>query len=143
MGNVTAKTATQSIQPQAIQQGPSSSGYLPNGPATFSTFQLPGTSNDISVDLASLQNCMSSSTGGDLLNNCISNNIKGLSNQSNSYQNIKYVGPGHSINSARQVTFGSLQNFQNIDSNNSISKNVLYVYLVIMVIYLFVMLKHN
>ena len=85
---------------------------------------------------------MLSSTGTDLLNNCIGNNIKGLSNQSNSYQNIKYVGTGHSLNSNGQVTFGPLQNFQNIENNNdNITKNVLFIYLVFMIIYLFVMLK--
>lgn len=141
MGNITPKPAQliQSTQSQLIL--PTSVGSLPRGPATFSTFQLPGTSSDISVNLASLQECMLSSTGTDLLNNCIGNNIKGLSNQSNSYQNIKYVGPGHSLNSNGQVTFGSLQNFQNIENyNNGISKNVLFIYLVIMIIYLFVIL---
>lgn len=143
MGNTTPKPA-QPVQSQSTQSQlllPSSAGSLPGGPATFSTFQLPGTSNDLSVNLASLQECMLSSAGTDLLNNCIGNNIKGLSNQSNSYQNVKYVGPGHSLNSGGQVTFGPLQNFQNIENNNTISKNVLFVYLVFMIIYLFVMLK--
>jgi hypothetical protein len=143
MGNITPKLV-QSVQLQSIHSQlslPSSAGSLPGGPATFSTFQLPGTSNVLSVNLASLQECMLSSTGTDLLNNCIGNNIKGLSNQSKSYQNVKYVGPGHSLNSSGQVTFGPLQNFQNIENNNTISKNVLFVYLVFMIIYLFVMLK--
>jgi len=142
MGNTTPKPAQPIQSTQAQLQLPTSAASLPRGPATFSTFQLPGTSNDISVNLASLQECMLSSTGTDLLNNCIGNNIKGLSNQSNSYQNIKYVGPGHSLNSNGQVTFGPLQNFQNIENNNdNISKNVLFIYLVFMIIYLFVMLK--
>jgi hypothetical protein len=129
-------------QPSQQQNLPTSSGSLPNGPANFTTYQLPGTSNDISVNLSGLQECMLSSAGTDLLNNCIGTNIKGLSNQSNSYQNIKYLGPGHSLNSRGQVTFGPLQNFQNIENNKSdINKNVLFIYLVIMIIYLFLMLK--
>lgn len=136
MGNTTAK----SIQP--TQQLPTSSASLPRGPATFSTYQLPGTSSDLSVNLSGLQECMLSSTGTDLLNNCIGANIKGLSNQSNFYQNVKYVGPGHSLNSDGQVTFGPIQNFQNIENNNdNIGKNVIFIYLVIIIIYLLVMLK--
>jgi hypothetical protein len=84
---------------------------------------------------------MLSSAGSDLLNNCIANNIKGLSNQSNSYQNIKYVGPGHSLNSYNNVTFGPLQNFDNIENNTNISKNTLTIYIILVIIYLFIMLN--
>jgi hypothetical protein len=127
-------------QKQIPTQMPSSSTNLPKGPSSFSTFQLPGTSNHISVNLAGLQECMMTSSGSDLLNNCISGNIKGLSNQSNSYQNIKYVGPGHNINNKGQVTFGALQNFQNLENIDN-NDYVLVCYFVIIIIYLFVMLR--
>jgi hypothetical protein len=129
------------VQTSQNQNGPWLSSGLPSGPANFTTYQLPDTSNEISVNMSGLQSCMLTSVGGDLLNNCIANNIKGLSNQSNSFQNVKYVGPGHNIDSLNRITFGALQNFQNVESNNDISNNSLIIYIVVVVIYLFIMLK--
>ena len=127
--------------PPQNQYGPQITPGLPSGPSSFTTYQLPGSSNDISVNMANLQECMLTSAGGDLMNNCIANNIKGLSNQSNSYQNIKYVGPGHNVDSWGRVTFGPLQHFQNIDSQNKISNTTLTIYIVLVILYLFIMLK--
>lgn len=129
------------VQTSQNLNGPTLSTGLPSGPANFTTYQLPDTSNDISVNMSGLQSCMLTSVGGDLLNNCVASNIKGLSNQSNSYQNIKYVGPGHNIDSWNRISFGALQNFQNVESNNDISNNSLIIYIVVVVIYLFIMLK--
>ncbi len=132
-------------QPIQNPNGPTQSSGMPKGPANFTTYQLPDTSNDINVNMSGLQNCMLTSVGGDLLGNCVANNIKGLSNQSNSYQPVKYVGPGHNLDSWDRITFGSLQNFQNTDSNNDasndISKNTLTIYIFVVIIYLFIMLK--
>lgn len=130
----------QTPQTPQIPQATSANG-LPNGPLNFSTYQLAGTSNNISVNLAGLQSCMANSSGNDLINNCISNNISALNNQTNSYQNIKYVGPGHNLDSANNVTFGQIQPFQNINDNNCITKNTLIIYIIIVMIYLFIMLQ--
>lgn len=130
-------------QSSVISSGPSASPWLPRGPANFTTFQLPSSnSNDISVNLGTLQECIGHAVGSDLLNNCISSNIKGLDKISNSYQNIKYVGPGHSIDNTGKVTFGqNIQTFKNINVNNKITKNTLIIYIVIIILYLFIMLQ--
>ena len=132
---------SQTLSPSVNYAQATSAYGLPNGPASFSTYQLPGTCNNISVNLAGLQSCMLSSSGSDLLNNCISNNISGLNNQSNSYQSIKYVGPGHTLDNTNNVTFGAMQNFQNVESNNAMSTNTVVIFTVIVIIYLFIMLK--
>jgi hypothetical protein len=125
-----------------VASGPSSSPQLPLGPANFTTFQLPSSnSNDISVNIGMLQECIGNPVGSDLLNNCITSNINGLDKQSNSYQNIKYVGPGHTIDSTGRVTFGqNIQSFQNIESSVT-TINVVIIYIVIVVLYLFIMLN--
>jgi hypothetical protein len=140
MGGSKSK-AQPKAQPIQNPDGPTQSDGMPRGPANFTTYQLPDTSNDISVNMSGLQSCMLTSVGGDLLSNCVANNIKGLSNQSNSYQTVKYVGPGHNLDSWDRITFGSLQNFQNTEQNNDISTNTLTIYIVVVVIYLFIMLK--
>ena len=130
-------------RPPPVAGGPSASLSLPVGPANFTTFQLPNSnSNDISVNLGNLQECISSPLGSDSLNTCISSNIKGLDKQANSYQNIKYIGPGHTIDNVGRVSFGqNVQSFQNINSKNIITKNTLIIYIIIVILYLFIMLK--
>ena len=138
MGSSKSKAKT-----SVVNDGPTAPGLQMLGPANFTTFQLPSSnSNDITANLSSLQECIGYAVGSDLLNNCISSNIKGLDKSSNSYQNIKYIGPGHTINKDGDVSFGQLvQSFQNIDSNNTITKNTLVIYIAIIILYLFIMLK--
>jgi hypothetical protein len=114
------------------------------GPGNFTTFQLPSSnSNDISANLGSLQECIGEYVvGSELLDNCVSSNIKGLDKISNSYQNIKYVGPGHSINKAGDVTFEQIiQPFQNTGYNNIVTIKTLIIYIIVVLLYLFIMLK--
>jgi hypothetical protein len=142
MGNSASQTMPSNYTSPA-SSGPSISPWLPRGPANFTTFQLPSSnSNDISVNLGSLQECISYPTGSDSLNKCISSNIRGLDKISNSYENIKYIGPGHTIDNTGRVSFGqNIQSFKNLDPNDKITTNNLIVYVIIVILYLFIMLK--
>lgn len=133
--NITPQNLIQNIQTSSLGLTPTASPGLPSGPASFTTYQLPDNSNDISVNMSGLQSCMTNSFGNDLLNNCIAQNIKGLNNQ-----NIKYIGPGHNIDASDRVTFGTVQNFQNIEQNNN-SKDMIIIYIVFVIIYLIIMFK--
>jgi hypothetical protein len=118
---------------------------LPKGPSNFSSFQIPGVdSNSLNINLANLQQCLSETLDQTSLNNCISTNINGYDNKAGSYQNINYVGPGHSLDTNNNVIFGpfdsTIQNFENINKVN-VTKNQLIFYIVIVIIYLIIMLK--
>jgi hypothetical protein len=129
-----------------------SSPELPLGPANFTSFQIPGSdSSSLKINLANLQQCVSENLDQTSLNNCISTNIHGYDNQATSYQNVNYVGPGHSLDAANNVTFGpfdptvqtsdpTVQSFNNINQDN-LTKNQLISYIVIVIIYLIIMLK--
>jgi hypothetical protein len=141
MGSTKSKASI--VSRPVANDSPTAPGLQMLGPANFTTFQLPNSnSNAITANLSGLQECIGYVVGSDLLNNCISSNIKGLDKSSNSYQNIKYIGPGHSINKNGDVSFGQLvQSFQNMNSNDTITNNTLVIYIIIVILYLFIMLK--
>jgi len=121
------------------------SSSLPKGPSNFSSFQLPGVnSNSLKINVAGLQQCTSENLNSESINNCISNNISSYDKQAASYQNVNYVGPGHSIDIAGNVTFGPFnstpQTFSNIEGDESFTKTQLSVYVVIVALYLYIML---
>lgn len=117
---------------------------LPNGPSNFSSFQLPGVNSDsLKINVAGLQRCTSENLNSASINSCISNNISSYDKQATSYQNVNYVGPGHSIDVSGNVTFGpfgsALQHFDNVEEE-SFAKTQLSVYIVIIALYLYFML---
>ncbi len=118
---------------------------LPQGPANFTSFQLPGSnSNSLNINVANLQQCLSENLNPTALNNCISNNISSYDSQAASYQNVNYIGPGHNIDAAGNIGFGPFnstpQTFANIDKD-SFTKTNISVYVVIVLLYLYIMLK--
>jgi hypothetical protein len=118
---------------------------LPNYPANFTTFQIPGSSsNSLNINISTLQKCMMENPNSESLNNCITSNIYGYDKQATSYQNVNYIGPGHSIDALGNVNFGPFdskpQTFDNIE-RSTFNNSQLIFYVVIVIIYLFIMLK--
>ena len=116
---------------------------LPKGPSNFTLFQLPGSnSNSLNINVAGLQQCVSENLNSASLNNCISNNIASYDKQAASYQNVNYVGPGHSLDTSGNVTFGpfnsTTQTFANLN-DTIFTKTQLIMYIVIVILYLYIM----
>jgi hypothetical protein len=115
---------------------------LPQGPANFTSFQLPNSStNSLKINIAELQQCIGENSQIKSINECITNNISSYDKQTGSYQNVNYVGPGHSIDTSGNVVFGPFksipQTFDNLEKQDSY-KTYLIIYIVFVLIYLYI-----